>query len=59
MSDKERIERLLMTLMHLQNCMIYLSKMTTSQDIKDAINGVRHTINEVLEANADQIKTDL
>lgn len=59
MTDQERIEKLLMTLKHLDNCMMYLRNMVISEEVKGAIDGIKSTINTVLEANSDQIKLDL
>lgn len=59
MTDQERIEKLLMTLKHLDNCMMYLRNMAISEEVKGAIDDIKSTINTVLEANSDQIKLDL
>lgn len=59
MTDQQRIEKLLMTLKHLDNCLMYLKNMSLSDEAKGAVDDIKKTINLVLEANSDQIKLDL
>lgn len=56
MTDKERIEKFLMTLKHLDNCLSYLRKMPMCADAKNSIDDLKSSIQTVIEANADQIE---
>lgn len=56
MSDKERIEKLLLSLKHLDNCLSYLRKMPMCNDAKNSIDDLKSSIQVVIEANADQIQ---
>ena len=55
MTDKERIEKLLLSLKHLDNCLMYLRKMNSVEDMRKSIDDMKDTIQVVIEANADQI----
>lgn len=59
MSDKERIEKFLMTMKHLDNCLMYLRKMRTVEEMRVSIDDMKDTIQVVIEANEDQIQLDL
>lgn len=59
MTDKERIEKLLLTLKHFDNCLTYLKQMSSEVGVKEAIDGTKETLRYVIEANADEIDLDL
>jgi hypothetical protein len=56
MTDKERIEKLVLTLMHLSNCMTHLRKMAASDELKGAITGVKESIDQIISINSEEIK---
>lgn len=56
MSDKERIEKFMMTMKHLDNCLSYLRKMRTVEEMRTSIDDMKSTIQVVIEANEDQIE---
>jgi len=57
MTDKERIEKLVQTLMHLKNMVGTLGEMSIQEDVKDGSAQIQRTIEMVIQANADQIVT--
>jgi len=59
MTDKERIEKFILTLMHLDNCMSTLLKMSKNDIMTDSIHQIKATIKEVIDANQDQIDIKL
>ena len=59
MSDKERIDKLLQTLMHVKQSLHYLQQMVANPEPRAAIDEIRETIEYVISQNADQIKLDL
>ena len=59
MTDKERIEKLLLTLKHLDNALMYLKNLSHEIPVKDSIDDLKSTIQTVLDANTDQITIDI
>lgn len=56
MTDSERIEKLVQTLMGLKNAVGHLKTMSNQEDVKQSAEHIRQTIEHVIQANADQIK---
>lgn len=59
MTDKERIERLLQTLMHVKNCLGFLKQIPQDESLEPAIDDIASAIEVAIQANADQINLDL
>lgn len=59
MSDKERIEKLIQTLMHLKNCMDIIKGNHEGELLHSDIEHVKRIIELVIQKNADQIHLDL
>lgn len=59
MTDKERIERLVLTLMHLNNALQHLDQMACEPEVKESIQDIRKTISDVIDINANEVKLDL
>ena len=57
MTHEERIEKLVQTLIHLNNMIGTLGKMSNQEDVKDGAAQIQRTIEVVIQANADQIVT--
>lgn len=57
MDDKVRIEKLVQTLMHLKNMVGTIGEMSSLEDVKEGAAQIQRTIELVIQANADQIKT--
>lgn len=55
MTDKERIEKFLITLKHLDNCMTYLRDVKTIEEMNRGIDTIKETIQGVIDSNSDQI----
>ena len=58
MSDKERIEKFMLTLMHI-NKQLYLLLKVVDPEVIPCIQKMIDTNNYVLDKNADQINLDL
>ena len=56
MTPEERIEKFMITMMHLDRCMDLLIKSTTDKEMIDGLNQVKKSIKTVIDANQDQIK---
>lgn len=59
MTDKERIEKFMLTMMHLDRCMDLLIKSTIDKEMIDGLNTVKKSIKAVIDANQDQIDIKL
>jgi hypothetical protein len=59
MSDKERIEKLVLTLMHLKTALLHINNISKMALMKQEIERVRNCMEKVIKINADQIKLDL
>lgn len=55
MSDKEKIETLILTMVHLVNALDILIKSTKDPEMIDCLGKMKHTINFVIDKNANQI----
>jgi len=59
MTDKERIEKLLETLLRIRNVLTIVQDKWGEPELDDDLDKVKKTIDFVLDQNADQIKLDL
>ena len=59
MTNEERIEKFMLTLMYLDNCMGTLLNMAKDEIMIDAINEIKDTIKSVIDANQDQIDIEI
>ena len=59
MTDKERIEKLLETLLRIKNVLTIVQDKWGEPELDDDLDKVKKTIDFVLDQNADQIKLDL
>ena len=59
MTDKERIEKLLETLLRIRNVLTIVQDKWGEAELDDDLDKVKKTIDFVLDQNADQIKLDL
>ena len=59
MNDKERIEKLVLTLMHIKNCLVIIQDYHGDPELDVEIDKVKNTIEMVINKNADEIKLDL
>ena len=59
MTNEERIEKFMLTLMYLDNCMGTLLNMAKDEIMIDSINEIKNTIKEVIDANEDQIDIEI
>lgn len=58
-TDKERIEKLLETLLRIRNVLTIVQDKWGEPELDDDLDKVKKTIDFVLDQNADQIKLDL
>jgi len=56
MTDNERIEKLVQTLMHIKNCLVIIQDYHGDPELYLEIDKVKNTIEFVIQQNADQIK---
>lgn len=59
MTDKERIEKLLETLLRIRNALTIIQETPGDQGVEADIETLKKTIDYVISQNADQIKLDL
>lgn len=59
MDDKERISRLIMTLMYLKRILVITKGMSDQDDVKKELDRMANTIEMVINKNTDDIKLNL
>lgn len=59
MTDKERIEKLLETLLRVRNVLTLIQETPGDESWSSGIDKLKKTIDHVISQNADQIKLDL
>ena len=55
MNNEERIEKLILTLKHIDNALTYLSQMPMDERVRDSINDIKDSIKKVIDKNLDDL----